>query len=124
MLNCIYVGIGGFIGAIFRYLLSLIQISDKTQFPIITMITNIIGAFLIGLISAFAEKNGLLNSRIILLLKTGVCGGFTTFSTFSLESLNLIILGKMGYAIIYIILSIVLCLGAVMIGKYFIQNVL
>ena len=86
MLNCFCVGMGGFIGASARYLLSLIPIQGKSGFPWTTLFINAAGAFLIGCISAFAAKRGIGSSSLILFLKTGVCGGFTTFSTFALES--------------------------------------
>lgn len=107
------VGIGGAIGAMLRYAISLLP--AKTDFPILTLITNVIGAFAIGLIVAFAAKHKM-SDNIILLLKTGVCGGFTTFSTFSLESVNLFKNGKTGLAVTYALLSLVLCILAVMLG--------
>ena len=108
MLECLAVGIGGFIGAVSRYLMGLIIIKDTT-FPFMTMMINIIGAFVIGLVVALASKYNL-ESRWILFLKTGVCGGFTTFSTFSLESMNLLSDGKFLMAGGYILLSVSLCL--------------
>ena len=109
MLECLAVGIGGFIGAVSRYLMGLIIIKDTT-FPFMTMMINIIGAFVIGLVVA-------LESRWILFLKTGVCGGFTTFSTFSLESMNLLSDGKFLMAGGYILLSVSLCLLFVYLGN-------
>ena len=115
MLECLAVGIGGFIGAVSRYLMGLIIIKDTT-FPFMTMMTNIIGAFVIGLVVALASKYNL-ESRWILFLKTGVCGGFTTFSTFSLESMNLLSDGKFLMAGGYILLSVSLCLLFVYLGN-------
>lgn len=112
----LFVGIGGAIGAMLRYAISLIPV--KTDFPVLTLITNVIGAFAIGLIVAFAVKYKL-SDNVILLLKTGVCGGFTTFSTFSLESVNLFKSGKPILAVTYALLSLVLCIIAVMIGMKF-----
>ena len=114
MLECLAVGIGGFIGAVSRYLMGLIIIKDTT-FPFMTMMINIIGAFVIGLVVALASKYNL-ESRWILFLKTGVCGGFTTFSTFSLESMNLLSDGKFLMAGGYILLSVSLCLLFVYLG--------
>lgn len=121
MLNCLFVGIGGFIGAILRYLLGMLPLSERFEFPIITIGINILGAFVIGIVSQAAVKYGISDSRMILLLKTGVCGGFTTFSTFSLESSNLIATGKQGYAVCYMVLSVLCCLGAVMAGKFLVH---
>lgn len=115
MIECFAVGMGGFIGASLRYIMGFIVIKDST-FPLMTMLINIIGAFLIGIIAAIASKYNL-DSRWVLFLKTGICGGFTTFSTFSLESMNLISDGKLAIAMMYIFLSIILCLLFVWLGN-------
>lgn len=121
MLNCLCVGLGGFLGAVFRYLLGMLPLSERFEFPFVTFGINILGAFVIGVVSEIAVKYGMSDSRMILLLKTGVCGGFTTFSTFSLESSSLISAGKYGIAICYIVCSVAACLLAVIAGKYVIQ---
>lgn len=115
MIECLAVGMGGFIGASLRYIMGLIVIKDSS-FPLMTMMINIIGAFLIGIIAALASKYNL-DSRWVLFFKTGICGGFTTFSTFSLESMNLISDGKLAIAMAYIFLSIILCLLFVWLGN-------
>lgn len=116
MINCIIVGVGGFIGAILRYLISLINLNDSTTFPYKTLITNILGSLLIGIIAGLTAKHNL-DSRIVLLIKVGICGGFTTYSTFALESLELFQGGKITTSILYIALSLVLCINAVFIGQ-------
>ncbi len=113
MLNCFFVGIGGFTGAVCRYLMGFIPLPDKSGFPWITLCINVIGAFVIGLTAGAAAKHGWGNNYFILFLKTGVCGGFTTFSTFALESSNLLESGKICLGVAYMVLSVVLCLGAV-----------
>lgn len=117
MLNCFCVGMGGFIGAAARYLLSFIPIQDKSGFPWNTFFINAVGAFFIGCISAFAAKKGTGSSSLILFLKTGVCGGFTTFSTFALEGYILLENGKGVLSVIYMIASVLVCLGAVMLAQ-------
>lgn len=117
MLNCFCVGMGGFLGAAARYLLSLIPVQDKSGFPWNTFFINAAGAFLIGCISAFAAKKEIGSSSLILFLKTGVCGGFTTFSTFALESYVLMENGKGVLSVIYMIASVLVCLGAVMLAQ-------
>lgn len=77
--NCFCVGAGGFLGAVFRYLLGFLPLSDKTQFPVITLGINILGAFAIGVISQAAVRYGISDSRWILFLKTGVCGDLRPF---------------------------------------------
>lgn len=108
MLNCLLVGLGGFIGAVMRYLVGLIPIKNPEQFPINTFVINIVGALAIGVIAFYAAKNQSLDAKLVLFLKVGICGGFTTFSTFSLETASLIKNGCLLTAVIYIILSVVL----------------
>ena len=115
MKDIFLVGLGGGIGAILRYLLSLVSI--KLEFPLMTFITNIVGAIFIGIIVGIFERNQISES-FLLFFKTGVCGGFTTFSTFSLESLSLLEDKKYGVASVYIGLSVLCCILGVMIGKY------
>ncbi|MDD8049419.1 MAG: fluoride efflux transporter CrcB [Thomasclavelia sp.] len=113
-MNLIIVGLGGALGAVVRYLLGFIKV--KGNIPVMTMVINIIGSFLIGLIVALALKYDKNDSGLILFLKVGVCGGFTTFSTFSLESMNLLQSGHHLEAFIYMFLSFGLSLCAVFIG--------
>ncbi len=110
----LFVGLGGACGAIMRYILS--QIKTGCAFPLMTFITNILGALLIGFIIGISEKNKV-NPDLLLFLKVGVCGGFTTFSTFSAESLKLFEDGKTMVGLAYILLSITLCIIGVYIGK-------
>ncbi len=117
IIKCLMVGIGGFVGSILRYLISLIPVNEKNTFPIKTLVTNVVGAFIIGLIVAIALKRPQMDPKTVLLIKTGFCGGFTTFSTFALESSDLIGKGQWGIAAIYMILSVVLCVLAVMLAE-------
>lgn len=109
------VGSGGFLGACARYLLGLLPISN--HFPIATLITNFLGAVLIGIITGAVLQENITSPYLILFLKTGICGGFTTFSTFSLESLTLLEQGNWKKAFFYILLSLILCLFGVWTGK-------
>lgn len=113
MIECLFVGIGGFIGSVCRYLIGLIPVSSSNGFPAKTLVINVAGAFAIGIIAAVATKNAAIDQRLILLLKTGICGGFTTFSTFALEVTDLIRAGSFSTAAAYILLSIVLGTAAV-----------
>ncbi len=72
---------------------------------------------MIGIVAALASETDFLNPRIVLFLKVGICGGFTTFSSFTLESADLIKSGKMQLAVIYTILSIILGVLAVFAGQ-------
>ena len=110
----LWVGLGGALGAILRYSISLLPL--KSSFPFLTLITNVIGAFVIGIVVGLFEKH-YLSSNINLFLKTGVCGGFTTFSTFSLETLTLLENGMIFMAIVYVFISIAGCIVGVYLGK-------
>lgn len=116
MLNCIVVGAGGFIGTIARYLLGLIPVKETTVFPVKTFMINILGCLAIGSITALAAKNLSLGPRWLLFLKVGICGGFTTFSTFALETTDLMKNGHLGIAFLYFALSVVLGVGAVFLA--------
>lgn len=110
----LYVALGGAVGSTIRYCLSSIKL--KTEFPIMTFLINFIGSFLIGLIVAFAIKYQL-SEKVVLFLKVGLCGGFTTFSTFSLETFSLIENKSYGIAIMYATLSLIVCIVGVALGK-------
>lgn len=88
-MNCLAVGLGGFAGAVLRYLIGLIPTGETMIFPVKTFCINVIGCIVIGAITVLAAKLSV-PPRMILFLKVGVCGGFTTFSTFALESSDLI----------------------------------
>lgn len=110
------VGSGSFIGGVLRYLLSFLIKFDGTHFPYATFLVNIIGCFIIGIIYAISLKNNILYNHTILFLTVGVCGGLTTFSTFSKESLQLVQNGLIGLTAIYIILSIAVGIISVFLG--------
>jgi fluoride exporter len=112
--NLLLVGLGGSIGSMARYAVSLLI---KTKlFPYATLSVNIIGSFIIGLVFAMSIKEEGLSDNWKLFLATGICGGFTTFSAFSLENMGLLQSGKIGMALTYIILSIVLGIIATFLG--------
>lgn len=109
----LFVGLGGAVGAMLRYAISLIPY--KGGFPLLTFVTNILGALLIGFIVGYASKRNV-NDSLMLFLKTGLCGGFTTFSTFSLEAYNLFVSGSKILAVCYAVLSAVCCIVGVWLG--------
>ena len=111
----LFVALGGALGAIGRYAISLIPV--KTGFPILTLITNIIGAILIGFIVGVVSNKSNASDNTVLFWKTGVCGGFTTFSTFSLEALSLFEKKSYLFGSIYILLSVSFCILGVLLGK-------
>lgn len=114
-LNFIFVALGGAAGAMGRYAVSLLPV--RTEFPALTFVTNILGAFLIGFISGMTESRKKVNPHEVLFWKTGVCGGFTTFSTFSLESYTLLHNKKYITGSAYMLLSVICCLAGVLLGR-------
>lgn len=112
----LYILIGGGIGSVFRYILSnLIMNFFNKVFPLGTLIVNITGCFLIGLLFGFSEKT-IISSNIRLFIFVGLLGGFTTFSSFGLETFNLIRQSEIKYAILNFILNNFLGLLAVFFG--------
>ena len=122
MINCIMVGIGGFIGSVCRYLIGLLPMEASSGFPIKTLAINVIGSFCIGLIAALAAKNEGLNPHVVLLLKVGVCGGFTTFSTFAYESTELIKSGHTLTAFAYVCASVLLGVAAIFAAQLLVKG--
>ena len=114
MWKLLAVGLSGALGAILRYLISLLPL--KGSFPVWTLLTNLLGAVAIGFIAG-ASARGRMQDVAALFWKTGVCGGFTTFSTFSLEAFSLLENGNRGLGVLYILLSILLCLGGIALGQ-------
>lgn len=117
MLNCLVVALGGGIGACLRYLIGLIPLKEPFIFPIKTLMINLLGCFVIGLIAALAVKNTSLSPKTVIFIKTGLCGGFTTFSTFALETETLIKTGHIGLAVLYAALSVVVGVGLASTGQ-------
>ena len=113
----ISVAIGGALGALARYGISQISLLHGTSFPWMTLAANLIGALIIGFVAGIMLSSPRLNQSQHAFIKTGFCGGLTTFSTFSLEAVELFETGKWGLAILYIFVSIILCLGGVILGK-------
>jgi CrcB protein len=99
----ILVGIGGLAGSVLRYLVALFFARQAaTAFPWATLAVNLAGCFLIGIFFALSEKGSLLSPEWRILLTTGFCGGFTTFSTFTYESIRLLQDGEILFVSLYI----------------------
>lgn len=106
-------------GSVLRYLVAgwVQESSRSVSFPYGTLVVNIAGCLLIGALSYLADARGLLTAEVRLFLFVGVLGGFTTFSTFGLETLNLLRDGELLVAIFNVSANVVLCLAAVWAGR-------
>ena len=112
------VGLGGGVGSMLRYLTSRF-IPNKIgsfSFPVATFTVNIIGCLLIGLLIGLSLKHHLLNDHAKLLLVVGFCGGFTTFSTFSMENFQMYEAGNYLGLTLYVLLSVIIGFLAVWAG--------
>ena len=118
MISFLLVGLGGAAGSMFRYGM---QRWLNAAFPIGTLVVNLLGCLLIGMIWALTIKNNL-SSNYRLLLMTGFCGGFTTFSAFTTESILLLENGRFLYFTIYFFCSTVLGLLATFAGYKLMNN--
>ncbi len=116
--NILIVGVGSFIGGVLRYIISLCMRNASAEFPWATLLVNIVGCFAIGLIYGLFARHTTTSHQLCLLLTTGVCGGFTTFSTFASESLGMLQNGHIWPFAAYVSLSVVGGLLAVFAGAW------
>lgn len=120
--NIVLVLAGSAVGGSARYGIGLyLQAKNNFSFPLGTAIINLLGCFLMGMVYAMATRNPQSSSAIKLLLATGFCGGFTTFSAFAFENLELFKSGQYFTALGYTILSVVLGILAVFTGAYLLK---
>jgi CrcB protein len=116
------IGSGGFIGSILRYYVSRLNLSTHfLSVPVGTLLVNITGSLVIGILMGLSEKSEVVSTEARLFLMVGLCGGFTTFSSFTMESLTLVHNGQLMQVLVYTMLSILLGFLAVYIG-YAITN--
>ncbi|MBD7911954.1 fluoride efflux transporter CrcB [Clostridium sp. Sa3CVN1] len=119
MQKIIFVGVGGCIGASLRYLITIASSKlINSNFPFGTLIVNVIGGFLIGLIMELSNSTELISPNLKLFLTTGIMGGLTTFSTFSYETINLMNDGRYVLGSANILLNVILSLGGVILAKF------
>lgn len=113
------VGVGGFIGSILRYWVSgyVQQATNSVDFPYGTLVVNLVGCFVIGFLSQLADVRGLFTPETRAFTFVGVLGGFTTFSTFGNESVNLLRAGQNNLALLNLSTHLIFGLGAVWLGR-------
>ncbi len=117
MINVAYVAVGAAIGGAMRYLATVyVQGRAGPGFPVATMLINISGSLLLGFLVAYLAETTAVRPELGLLLTSGVCGGYTTFSTFSYETFALMRDGEYQRAGLYIVLSVGLSLAAMFAG--------
>lgn len=122
--NYFFVMAGAAFGGLLRYVVAdLVQKSSKIIFPFGTLSVNIIGSFLLGLIIFILGEREIISPEIRLFLTVGVCGGFTTFSTFSYETLVLFQEAEFLYAAVNIVLNVVLSITAIYLA-YLLSKIL
>jgi fluoride exporter len=116
--TCLLIMLGGAIGTLLRYLISVLTSASPHQLPWGTIAINISGSFIIGFFGTLTLANGKfpVSENLRLLVMVGICGGFTTFSSFSLQTFDLMRHGYIVRAAINIIGSVLLCVCAVALG--------
>ena len=123
MKQLLLVFIGGGFGSVLRYVLSLKFNNFESAMPYGTMVANVLGSLLIGLVLGYIEKSGALTQNHSLLLATGFCGGLTTFSTFAYE--NHLLLKNSDYfsMIPYMAITFILGISAVFLGMFLAKTI-
>ncbi|MBB3343450.1 fluoride efflux transporter CrcB [Luteimonas sp. RC10] len=124
MIQLLLVFLGGGLGAALRHGVNMLALRAGTTFPYGTLCINVVGSLLMGVVVAwFAARSGL-SPSLRLFLMTGVLGGFTTFSAFSLEAALLYERGQPGLAAIYVLASVVLSIGGLFAGMALVRAAL
>ncbi|MDR3715372.1 MAG: fluoride efflux transporter CrcB [Puia sp.] len=117
MKHLLIIGLGGGIGSILRYLLQIgVGRFTPVSFPWGTFLVNVSGCFAIGLLYGLSERHSWMTTDWRLFLITGLCGGFTTFSSFSYENMMLLRQGSYVYFLLYAMLSVLLGLSSTVAG--------
>lgn len=119
MKTILYIALGGGLGSVLRYLTAVVVNKYvSSSFPYATFVTNVLGCFLIGLFFGYLEKHNAISEDLKFFLIAGFCGGYTTFSTFSHENMQLLESNQMLTAFLYIGLSVLLGLMATWVGLF------
>jgi CrcB protein len=120
LLTCLVVMLGGALGSLARYAISFLSANYSRDLPLGTIGINITGSFLIGFFGTLTLAQGRfpVSENLRLFVIVGLCGGYTTFSSFSLQTLDLMRSGALGRAAINVIASVILCVLAVGVGHF------
>lgn len=118
LVTCLLVMLGGALGSLARYLLSILALNYSRDLPLGTIGINVTGSFLIGFFGTLTLAHGKfpVSENVRLFVMVGLCGGYTTFSSFSLQTFDLMRGGTIVRALINVVASVVLCLLAVALG--------
>ena len=119
MMNVVYVFLGGGIGSFARYgMQGIVYRWLGTDFPYGTLLVNVLGSFFIGLLMTTFEERFLLNPSLRIFLTIGILGGFTTFSSFSYETVMMLKDAEYWNAALNVVLNVVVCIGATYAGVF------
>ena len=116
--NLMLVSLGGAVGAVLRYAMTLLCDAMNWSGTVGIFLVNIIGSFAMGFLVNFFYQ-----SPWLLMATVGICGGFTTFSTFSMQSVTLLQQGKYGHAVMYICGTVIICITFAIVGCYLGQKI-
>jgi CrcB protein len=120
--NILIVGIGSFLGGVLRYLISIVMKNYcSLGFPWATLMVNLLGCLLIGLLFGLFNRYSSINNVWCLLFTTGLCGGFTTFSTFANEGLQLLLGGSVWSFVLYVLASVGIGIALVALGYWLVR---
>ena len=124
-MRLLWIGFGGGVGSILRYLLSGVaqNIAPRSTFPIGTLVVNVCGCFAIGVLAELAETRGFMAPATRSLVMVGLIGGFTTFSAFAHETVNAVRDGASAVAALNVVLTLVLGLAAVWGGRIIVTEI-
>jgi CrcB protein len=123
-MSYLWVTLGSALGGLLRYAITRLTLTLSISFPFGTVLINVLGSFVIGYFGTLTLQSGKYpaSDNLRLFVMVGICGGFTTFSSFSLQTFDLMRSGGWGRALANVVLSVVLCVGAVAAGHLLAQQ--